>query len=64
MENVTNHQVSVFFGEALEKNLVYAKFIKDLLIRKRKLNYVKNITLTEECSEITQRKLPPNLKDP
>lgn len=42
----------------------YAKFMKELLTKKRKLNEDKTIALTEECSAILQRKLPPKLKDP
>lgn len=43
--------------------LVYAKFVKDQLTRKSKLNYDENIALTEECSAIIQMKLPLNQLD-
>lgn len=52
MENAAKHQVNVPFGESLEKMLVYAKFMKDLLTRNRKLKYDEIITLTEECNVI------------
>ncbi|XP_061352287.1 uncharacterized protein LOC133297205 [Gastrolobium bilobum] len=42
----------------------YAKFMKDLLSKKRKLKECETVTLTEECSAIIQKKLPPKLKDP
>ncbi|XP_061349066.1 uncharacterized protein LOC133294427 [Gastrolobium bilobum] len=42
----------------------YAKFIKDLLSKKRKLKECETVALTEECSVIIQKKLPPKLKDP
>ncbi|XP_061363427.1 uncharacterized protein LOC133307025 [Gastrolobium bilobum] len=38
--------------------------MKDLLSRKRKLQECETVTLTEECSAIIQKKLPPKLKDP
>ncbi|CAJ2653502.1 unnamed protein product [Trifolium pratense] len=64
MEMFTKLQVNVPFGEALEQMPVYAKFMKDLLSGKRKLKDDENIALSEECSAILQRKLPPKLKDP
>jgi len=43
---------------------VYAKFLKDLLNGRRKPKDYENIALSENCSNILQRKLPPKLKDP
>ncbi|KAJ9170368.1 hypothetical protein P3X46_018480 [Hevea brasiliensis] len=42
----------------------YAKFLKEILSNKRKLEDHETVALTEECSAILQRKLPPKLKDP
>ncbi|XP_022870511.1 uncharacterized protein LOC111389775 [Olea europaea var. sylvestris] len=42
----------------------YAKFMKDILSNKRKLEDNETVMLTEECSEILQHKLPSKLKDP
>ncbi|XP_061352335.1 uncharacterized protein LOC133297240 [Gastrolobium bilobum] len=42
----------------------YAEFMKDLLSRKHKLKECETVTLTEECSAIIHKKLPPKLKDP
>ncbi|XP_027341741.1 uncharacterized protein LOC113854746 [Abrus precatorius] len=42
----------------------YAKFMKELLSKKSKLEHDKTIPLTEECSAILKRKLPQKLKDP
>ncbi|XP_071909835.1 uncharacterized protein [Coffea arabica] len=47
-----------------EKIPSYAKFLKDIMTKKRKLVDNETITLTEECSVIIQNKLPPKLKDP
>ncbi|XP_061349968.1 uncharacterized protein LOC133295187 [Gastrolobium bilobum] len=42
----------------------YAKFMKDLLSKKKKLKDGGTVALTEECSALIQKKLPPKLKDP
>ncbi|XP_073031172.1 uncharacterized protein [Primulina eburnea] len=42
----------------------YAKFLKDILTKKRKLVDFETVKLSEECSAILQNKLPPKLKDP
>ncbi|KAJ9187471.1 hypothetical protein P3X46_002926 [Hevea brasiliensis] len=42
----------------------YAKFLKDILSKKRKLEDHETVMLTEECSAIIQNKLPSKLKDP
>ncbi|XP_027067615.1 uncharacterized protein [Coffea arabica] len=42
----------------------YAKFLKEIMTKKRKLVDSETIALTEECSAILQNKLPPKLKDP
>ncbi|XP_061349546.1 uncharacterized protein LOC133294810, partial [Gastrolobium bilobum] len=39
-------------------------FMKDLLSKKRKLKECETVTLTEECSAIIQKKLPPKLEYP
>nr|XP_027088709.1 uncharacterized protein LOC113710060 [Coffea arabica] len=41
----------------------YAKFLKEIMTRKRRLDDRETITLTEECSAIIQNKLPPKLKE-
>ncbi|XP_061358075.1 uncharacterized protein LOC133302328 [Gastrolobium bilobum] len=57
-------QVNIPFAEALESMPNYAKFMKDLLSKKHKLKECETVALTEECSAIIQKKLPPTLKDP
>nr|XP_008349476.2 uncharacterized protein LOC103412721 [Malus domestica] len=41
----------------------YAKFMKDIISKKRKFGDHEKIQLTEECSAILQRKLPLKQKD-
>nr|XP_027062041.1 uncharacterized protein LOC113688428 [Coffea arabica] len=42
----------------------FAKFLKEIMTKKRKLVDNETIALAEECSAIIQNKLPPKLKDP
>lgn len=57
-------QINIPFVEALEQMPSYAKFMKSILSRKKKLEDFETVALTEECSAVLQRKLPPKLKDP
>ncbi|XP_022858699.1 uncharacterized protein LOC111379539 [Olea europaea var. sylvestris] len=42
----------------------YAKFLKDILTNKRKLEEHETVMLTKESNARIQKKLPPKLKDP
>ena len=42
----------------------YAKFLKEILKNKRKLEDYEIVKINEECLAIIQNKLPPKLKDP
>lgn len=39
----------------------YVKFMKDILSKKRKLGDYEMVALSEECSAVLQKKLPPKL---
>ena len=56
--------INVPFAEALEKMPKYAKFLKDVLSKKRRFNEFETVAMNEDCSAILQRKLPPKMKDP
>ncbi|XP_062113998.1 uncharacterized protein LOC133825010 [Humulus lupulus] len=56
--------INIPFAEALEKMPSYVKFMKDILSKKRKMEDFETVALTEECSAILQKKLPPKLRDP
>ena len=56
--------INIPFMEALESMPSYVKFIKKILVSKKKLEEYGTITLTEECSAILQKKPPPKLQDP
>ncbi|XP_061353991.1 uncharacterized protein LOC133298680 [Gastrolobium bilobum] len=57
-------QVNIPFAEALENMPNYARSMKDLLSRKRKLRECETVNLTEECNAISEKKLPTKVKDP
>ncbi|XP_022869595.1 uncharacterized protein LOC111388994 [Olea europaea var. sylvestris] len=42
----------------------YAKFMKKVMSKKRKLEEYETVKLTEECNAILQKKLPQKRKDP
>src|ERR1044072_1333381 len=42
----------------------YAKFFKEILSNKKKIEDNERVTLTAECSAIIQNKMPQKLKDP
>ena len=56
--------INIPFMDALENMPSYVKFMKKILENKNKLGEYETIALTEECSEILQKNLPPKLKDP
>ena len=55
--------INIPFAKPLEQMSGYMKFMKDILLKKRKLGDYETIILSEECSAILQKKLPPKLKD-
>ncbi|XP_057755821.1 uncharacterized protein LOC130975003 [Arachis stenosperma] len=57
-------QINIPFAEAIEQIQLYAKFLKELITKKRSWKNNETMVLTEECSAIIQHKLPQKLKDP
>ncbi|XP_063941166.1 uncharacterized protein LOC135149396 [Daucus carota subsp. sativus] len=56
--------INIPFADALAQMPLYAKFFKEMLSRKRKLEDVETITLNAECSAVIQKSIPQKLKDP
>ena len=56
--------INIPFADALEQMPNYAKFMKEVMAKKRKLEDYKIVELTQECSAILQKKLPTKAKDP
>ncbi|XP_073133841.1 uncharacterized protein [Henckelia pumila] len=56
--------INIPFADALLQMPNYAKFLKEVMSRNRKLEEFETVNLTEECNVILQKKLPQKLKDP
>ncbi|XP_057755854.1 uncharacterized protein LOC130975035 [Arachis stenosperma] len=56
-------EINIPLIEALEQIPLYAKFLKELINKKRSWNEKETMILTQECSAVIQRGLPPKLKD-
>ncbi|XP_052116499.1 uncharacterized protein LOC127746643 [Arachis duranensis] len=57
-------QINTPFAKVLEQIPLYAKFLKELMTKKRSWRNDETIVLKEECCAIIQHKLPQKLKDP
>ncbi|XP_022869597.1 uncharacterized protein K02A2.6-like [Olea europaea var. sylvestris] len=56
--------INISFADAVAQMPSYAKFLKEILSNKRKLEEHETVCLNEECSAILLKKLPPKLNDP
>lgn len=56
-------QINIPFTEALEQMSTYAKFVKEILTKKRRITDEETIHLDASCSEIIQQTLPQKEKD-
>ncbi|XP_058751159.1 uncharacterized protein LOC131624217 [Vicia villosa] len=57
-------QINIPFFEALEQMPKYAKFMKDILSKKKKNNEPETVILDAKCNEIIQSTLPRKESDP
>ena len=57
-------EINIPLAEALEQMPLYAKFLKELITKKRSWQEKETVILNQECSAIIQKGLPPKLKDP
>ncbi|XP_062074960.1 uncharacterized protein LOC133778968 [Humulus lupulus] len=74
MESENKNKVDEEVNESLEKKhpeinaldqmLSYMKFMNEIMSKKRKVEDYETVALTEECSALLQKKLPPKIKDP
>ncbi|XP_021995620.1 uncharacterized protein LOC110892779 [Helianthus annuus] len=64
LEMLMKLHVNIPFVEALSKMPKYAKFLKDLLTNKKKLDDLSTVTLSEGCSSVLQNKLLKKVSDP
>ncbi|XP_045831066.1 uncharacterized protein LOC123922389 [Trifolium pratense] len=56
--------ITIPFTEAITQMPSYAKFLKDILTNKKKIEEEETVMLTAECSSILQNNMSPKLKDP
>ncbi|XP_070050488.1 uncharacterized protein [Nicotiana tomentosiformis] len=56
--------VNLPFTEVLSQMPAYAKFLKEVLMKKRKIEETSVVKLTEHCNAILQNKLPQKCGDP
>ena len=56
-------EINIPFAEALEQMPTYAKFMKEILSKKRRYNDDETIQLDANCSAIIQRRLPRKERD-
>jgi len=64
IEMMNKIYIDVPFTDVLTQMPTYAKNLKEIISKKRKIEEDETVNLTEECSAIIQNKLPPKLKDP
>ncbi|XP_019173792.1 PREDICTED: uncharacterized protein LOC109169364 [Ipomoea nil] len=57
-------QINIPFAEELANMPSYAKYVKEIVSNKKKLEEFATVHLNDECSAILQSKLPPKLMDP
>ncbi|XP_015954885.1 uncharacterized protein LOC107479250 [Arachis duranensis] len=57
-------EINISLAEALGQMPLYAKFLKELINKKRSWNERETVFLTQECSAVIQKGLPPKLKVP
>ena len=63
MEVLNKLYINIPFTNALSQMPSYAKFLKEILSNKRKLEEYETVDLTEECSAVIQNKFPAKRKD-
>ena len=57
-------EINILFAEAINQMLNYAKFMKEILSKKKKITEEGVANLTATCSAVIQRSLPTKMKDP
>ena len=61
---VKNLEVTVPFTYLVSQVPMYAKFLKEMITKKKDFGGVETVALTAECSAMLQNKSKPKLKDP
>ncbi|XP_070047018.1 uncharacterized protein [Nicotiana tomentosiformis] len=64
LEMLGQYNVNLSFTEVLSQVPTYAKFLKEILIKKSKIEETSVVKLTEHCSAVLHNKLPQTCGDP
>ncbi|XP_023757538.1 uncharacterized protein LOC111906029 [Lactuca sativa] len=64
LEILSQLHINIPFVEALKQMPTYAKFMKDILTKKRVFGEFETIAMTKSCTSIIQNKLPVKKDDP
>jgi len=64
LETMKGVQITIPILEAVLHVLMYAKYFKELLTKKRSMSEPEVVTLSKECSAIIQNSMPQKLDDP
>ncbi|XP_070680073.1 uncharacterized protein [Malus domestica] len=64
MKTLAKIQINLPLIDAIKNIPSYAKFLKDVCTKKKKLVNFEKVILTEQCSAVLFHKLPPKKKDP
>ncbi|CAN6542669.1 unnamed protein product [Malus baccata var. baccata] len=64
MKTLSKVQINLPLIDAIKNIPSYAKFLKDVCTKKKKLVDFEKVILTEQCSAVLLHKLPPNKQDP
>ena len=57
-------EINIPFAKVINQMPTYAKFLKEILSKKRKIAEEGIVNLTATCSAVIQQKLPAKIKDP
>ena len=64
MEIFKKMEINIPFAEAINQMPNYAKFLKDILSKKKKIAEEEMVSLTATCNAVIQKSLPAKMKDP
>ena len=57
-------EINIPFAEVIYQIPIYAKFLKEILSKKRKIAEEGIVNLTATCSAVIHKKIPTKMKDP
>lgn len=63
MEILKQLRINIPLIKAIHQMPNYSKFMKVILKKRKRVERFASVELTQKCSQLVQRKLPPKLKD-